>query len=135
MIRRPPRSTLFPYTTLFRSLPRRRQQHLGDLSSARYNPISLRAAPRVRSWADASGRAGSHRCGHGGVYGSHFLSGLLSGDRDERDDSDLRADGGIASEFELYEQWSHDTERERFGVWTDGRRSGLIQVWHHRRGG
>src|SRR5258708_37266304 len=24
MIRRPPRSTLFPYTTLFRSLPRRR---------------------------------------------------------------------------------------------------------------
>src|SRR6476620_1324209 len=26
MIRRPPRSTLFPYTTLFRSLPRRRQE-------------------------------------------------------------------------------------------------------------
>src|SRR2546430_4223031 len=26
MIRRPPRSTLFPYTTLFRSLPRPRQQ-------------------------------------------------------------------------------------------------------------
>src|SRR2546422_3194365 len=25
MIRRPPRSTLFPYTTLFRSLPRRRE--------------------------------------------------------------------------------------------------------------
>src|SRR5256885_3544915 len=33
MIRRPPRSTLFPYTTLFRSMlvPRRRkQQHLGQ---------------------------------------------------------------------------------------------------------
>src|SRR5256885_17180493 len=29
MIRRPPRSTLFPYTTLFRSLPWRRQQ-VGD---------------------------------------------------------------------------------------------------------
>src|SRR3712207_8585359 len=28
MIRRPPRSTLFPYTTLFRSCPRRRPQHL-----------------------------------------------------------------------------------------------------------
>src|SRR5208283_5742424 len=27
MIRRPPRSTLFPYTTLFRSLGRRRLQH------------------------------------------------------------------------------------------------------------
>src|SRR5258705_6879868 len=26
MIRRPPRSTLFPYTTLFRSLPRHRQR-------------------------------------------------------------------------------------------------------------
>src|SRR5256885_7162362 len=26
MIRRPPRSTLFPYTTLFRSVPRRRQR-------------------------------------------------------------------------------------------------------------
>src|SRR5256885_6493360 len=30
MIRRPPRSTLFPYTTLFRS-PRRRQQRVPDM--------------------------------------------------------------------------------------------------------
>src|SRR2546425_5043114 len=33
MIRRPPRSTLFPYTTLFRSLPQRRhglREHHGD---------------------------------------------------------------------------------------------------------
>src|SRR6266511_6049234 len=29
MIRRPPRSTLFPYTTLFRSLRRRRSGHVG----------------------------------------------------------------------------------------------------------
>src|SRR3712207_7001965 len=29
MIRRPPRSTLFPYTTLFRSAERRREQRLG----------------------------------------------------------------------------------------------------------
>src|SRR2546422_11340016 len=29
MIRRPPRSTLFPYTTLFRSLVRRRQHRRG----------------------------------------------------------------------------------------------------------
>src|SRR5258707_10605131 len=28
MIRRPPRSTLFPYTTLFRSLFRRRRRHI-----------------------------------------------------------------------------------------------------------
>src|SRR2546423_2783047 len=30
MIRRPPRSTLFPYTTLFRSYPRHRQHPPGD---------------------------------------------------------------------------------------------------------
>src|SRR5256885_3406049 len=29
MIRRPPRSTLFPYTTLFRSLPARAQRQVG----------------------------------------------------------------------------------------------------------
>src|SRR3712207_7425141 len=29
MIRRPPRSTLFPYTTLFRSRERRARKHLG----------------------------------------------------------------------------------------------------------
>src|SRR3712207_7117145 len=41
MIRRPPRSTLFPYTTLFRSRPRQRQgaadvagQHLAELLDA-----------------------------------------------------------------------------------------------------
>src|SRR2546422_8676264 len=44
MIRRPPRSTLFPYTTLFRSLPRRKgeplaaMQHLEDLV-----PLALHA--------------------------------------------------------------------------------------------
>src|SRR5260370_28892301 len=31
MIRRPPRSTLFPYTTLFRSQDRLRHRHAGDL--------------------------------------------------------------------------------------------------------
>src|SRR5258708_29162237 len=38
MIRRPPRSTLFPYTTLFRSRPRRR--HLGSA------PPQPRGGPR-----------------------------------------------------------------------------------------
>src|SRR3712207_7585954 len=32
MIRRPPRSTLFPYTTLFRSLPEPQGRHLQELS-------------------------------------------------------------------------------------------------------
>src|SRR3974390_3724541 len=34
MIRRPPRSTLFPYTTLFRSRPRRRRHGRGNIRGA-----------------------------------------------------------------------------------------------------
>src|SRR2546429_2461834 len=45
MIRRPPRSTLFPYTTLFRSDPLRRGALTMSTSSAEINgsPRSLRA--------------------------------------------------------------------------------------------
>src|SRR3712207_8854174 len=35
MIRRPPRSTLFPYTTLFRSVAARRRVHVGARAAAR----------------------------------------------------------------------------------------------------
>src|SRR3989442_3527155 len=35
MIRRPPRSTLFPYTTLFRSLVRHRQEELAEQEGGR----------------------------------------------------------------------------------------------------
>src|SRR5690349_23865134 len=42
MIRRPPRSTLFPYTTLFRSLPRRRPAARGGAAG---RCPRLRAAP------------------------------------------------------------------------------------------
>src|SRR5260221_9777475 len=49
MIRRPPRSTLFPYTTLFRSRPPRRS------TSPR------RAAPRRSAKAASSGRSTSAR--------------------------------------------------------------------------
>src|SRR3712207_8276475 len=47
MIRRPPRSTLFPYTTLFRSR-RAAQRHGGDEARprARHGDV-LRAAPRL----------------------------------------------------------------------------------------
>src|SRR5436309_5139358 len=43
MIRRPPRSTLFPYTTLFRSTPEKVQIHttlLGGGFGRRANPVS-----------------------------------------------------------------------------------------------
>src|SRR3712207_7444094 len=56
MIRRPPRSTLFPYTTLFRSLrrldlPRQRLQGRGDLLACHLTP----PPPRPR-------RARRNRC-------------------------------------------------------------------------
>src|SRR3712207_7772386 len=41
MIRRPPRSTLFPYTTLFRSIPARRASfavRAGDLANVVHHP-------------------------------------------------------------------------------------------------
>src|SRR5688572_32283607 len=49
MIRRPPRSTLFPYTTLFRSQGRRPQGRLD---------VSLRNEFRPRFWDDSDNRIG-----------------------------------------------------------------------------
>src|SRR2546427_6176622 len=46
MIRRPPRSTLFPYTTLFRSLRQRRHAHVGDRAERR--DLRVRRLPRHR---------------------------------------------------------------------------------------
>src|SRR2546428_2346509 len=44
MIRRPPRSTLFPYTTLFRSPQDEWPYQQGDLAQlARRNPVQLRS--------------------------------------------------------------------------------------------
>src|SRR3712207_8151076 len=57
MIRRPPRSTLFPYTTLFRSLMTRRDiagrhAHCGYMSGQRFAPDARRLVLGVRrGWA------------------------------------------------------------------------------------
>src|SRR2546427_12807779 len=61
MIRRPPRSTLFPYTTLFRSIPDRRQRFLSYLAEHRighrvYYPHLVPHSPAYR------------RLGFGGSY-------------------------------------------------------------------
>src|SRR5256885_10896591 len=60
MIRRPPRSTLFPYTTLFRSPPGRTRACRGRRPRARRPPVSgtarCRGSPRV-----GEGRRGSWR--------------------------------------------------------------------------
>src|SRR3712207_8128933 len=50
MIRRPPRSTLFPYTTLFRSLVR------GEFVSANYFEVLGVGAHSGRTFVEAEGR-------------------------------------------------------------------------------
>src|SRR5688572_31607167 len=53
MIRRPPRSTLFPYTTLFRSNERILQATLGTVTPQEIKaPWRSRAASRFRLWLD-----------------------------------------------------------------------------------
>src|SRR2546429_4869063 len=48
MIRRPPRSTLFPYTTLFRSVARNPQQALDLVRTRAYDLILADAQARAR---------------------------------------------------------------------------------------
>src|SRR3712207_7703467 len=57
MIRRPPRSTLFPYTTLFRSglSPRRTRAAWRDSSADELRANESQDAPRERSSIESSG--------------------------------------------------------------------------------
>src|SRR3712207_7182557 len=48
MIRRPPRSTLFPYTTLFRSSSRRRHRPVSAAAAARRGGFPPHGDPAVR---------------------------------------------------------------------------------------
>src|SRR2546427_4308762 len=56
MIRRPPRSTLFPYTTLFRSVVTRRRYHMSDVVIAE-TPIKK---AKKKAWSYSAGPYG-HR--------------------------------------------------------------------------
>src|SRR3712207_8564060 len=58
MIRRPPRSTLFPYTTLFRSPPRRRARPRPGRLLPRLRAAAGGAERRCRLGAEPSGRDG-----------------------------------------------------------------------------
>src|SRR2546430_10437161 len=65
MIRRPPRSTLFPYTTLFRSaarVPLRPERTLRPTAPcrARREPAALRRGGRVRSPRRSAARSEEH---------------------------------------------------------------------------
>src|SRR3712207_6349558 len=75
MIRRPPRSTLFPYTTLFRSLVHRlAEEVLGD---------DVRAAPRAegRGLRDVRGVDGDVHRAVAHAQDDHLLAGQLLGAR------------------------------------------------------
>src|SRR2546430_5027347 len=64
MIRRPPRSTLFPYTTLFRSPEgRRRGRVLRDLRPGRHRATPPPAAARAVAKDGSGGAAGGRRSG------------------------------------------------------------------------
>src|SRR5260370_42616254 len=92
MIRRPPRSTLFPYTTLFRSLLQVLDERLRDVLAVRVVEAH-RGDPRHRPLGDDLGRAPPlHRRRRGdaedvrvGLVGGGELGGL----RDRRDEDDL----------------------------------------------
>src|SRR2546423_15712142 len=72
MIRRPPRSTLFPYTTLFRSLP------VQD------------AAQQVALGADVGGQRGAHVVGERDG-GEHLGHGRVDDMRSEEHTSELQS--------------------------------------------
>src|SRR5256885_12227464 len=71
MIRRPPRSTLFPYTTLFRSLPLAGEPRARPLPPSEGNAAVLRPAARDER---AGGVAGA-----GLVYGGDRAAGARQG--------------------------------------------------------
>ena len=53
MIRRPPRSTLFPYTTLFRSLDEAFVQVIGKGNKTRRVPVGKKAIEAITEWLDS----------------------------------------------------------------------------------
>src|SRR5256884_8586711 len=80
MIRRPPRSTLFPYTTLFRSCLLRLDPHVGELPEAGVDAVD-RVTPSDGGFDRAAGR------GHGreGVRGDRNAHAVASDGDDVRD--------------------------------------------------
>src|SRR3712207_8705328 len=97
MIRRPPRSTLFPYTTLFRS-PERRQQH-------------LRRLPRIHF----AGRRDVHDRDRRQVYGERAARELerqayLARARSEEHTSELQSRQYLVCRL-LLEKKKHYSER------------------------
>src|SRR5690348_17474576 len=84
MIRRPPRSTLFPYTTLFRSFDED-APHFLDLL---VGPNQVLIAQQVSESELSSLRLRFHPSMEGSVFGSHLLRGVA---RSEEHTSELQS--------------------------------------------
>src|SRR2546427_2974115 len=89
MIRRPPRSTLFPYTTLFRSPPSSYSTAWGSARRRTPPPTATRGVTRSATW-----RARSGDCGRSEEHTSELQSQsnlvcrlLLEKKKDERYDT------------------------------------------------
>src|SRR2546430_7490963 len=98
MIRRPPRSTLFPYTTLFRSSPS---------SSARE---ALRWAPEVMASSAACGPARRvKRC-----VPPAALEAITSGARSEEHTSELQSQSNLVCRLLLEKKKQIEAERANY---------------------
>src|SRR3712207_9063045 len=94
MIRRPPRSTLFPYTTLFRSVPGDRLLHEahavlgGDLAAAR---VGGDDGDALRGHADVAADQGQHALADAAAAEHHQAAGEGDMLRSEEHTSELQS--------------------------------------------
>src|SRR3712207_7037711 len=84
MIRRPPRSTLFPYTTLFRSCPRAGR---GEARRSGARPVRARGAPGLEERPEELDRERQHH--RRGALGAHLQHRLE--ERSEEHTSELQS--------------------------------------------
>src|SRR2546422_5885098 len=82
MIRRPPRSTLFPYTTLFRSLRERKSQHARTMALEMGKPLPQGEAETEKcAWA----------CDYYAEHAERFLAEEPRETRSEEHTSELQS--------------------------------------------
>src|SRR3712207_7135289 len=102
MIRRPPRSTLFPYTTLFRSARRRARRPRGP--AARQGVRRPAALALVADDRLAAGHRGDARRRHPGR-----AAPLAQGPRSEEHTSELQSRQYLVCRLLLEKKKKHDT--------------------------
>src|SRR2546427_8420334 len=96
MIRRPPRSTLFPYTTLFRSHQSRREA----LRARGQDRYACRAAPRVAPGREAPDRGRAADFGVAVRFRAHLF-------RSEEHTSELQSQSNLVCRLLLEKKKTH----------------------------